>query len=184
MLDHAGRNNYNPGHLTILYDARTSAASNDQLTYLHHYWLATKSYLQWPSLWTQDLEPGNLRLIWYTTHGAEGKRDYPLQSWESVRVAFQSLETEGFRPMLLGWSRENPFPELGGRVPEKVESVLPSARKAKTYSGAMSGHREGESPHDRVMAIIEGEERREAEARAEEVLMGEKAKLIGIDAAA
>ncbi|GAB7364837.1 hypothetical protein MBLNU230_g5630t1 [Neophaeotheca triangularis] len=185
MKDLTDRQNYDPGRITIFYDARTTSSPNDRLTYFHHYWLATKSYLQWPSIWSEDLEPGRLRLVWYTTAGSEGKRDYPLQSWESVRLAFQSLELEGFRPMLLGWVNENPFPELGGRVPEETKSVLPKVRKAKTYSGFMSGHREGESPHDRVMAIIEAEEKREAEKRAKEVVGDdEKRKLMGTEAAA
>lgn len=98
---------------------------------------------------------------------------------------FDSLSEGGFRPVLLGWSGENPFPMLGGVVPDAPKK--PKAPKvAKTWSNAVSGHRqvEGETPHDRVMAIIKADEEREAKLRELQVKewgekgMGEKDALV------
>lgn len=73
--------------------------------------------------------------------------------------------------MILGWSGENPFPMIGGSEPPP-EPVKPKIKVATSYSGAMSGHGKpgtASTPHDRVMAIIGEEERREKEKRASEV---------------
>lgn len=74
--------------------------------------------------------------------------------------------------MVLGWSGENPFPMIGGAEPPP-EPKKPKIRVATSWSGASSGHGGAKgsatTPHDRVMAIITEEERREAEKRAQEV---------------
>lgn len=94
-------------------------------------------------------------------------REYPLHMAYTVKEMFDSLAEEGFRPCIMGWSEENPFPMIGGSEPpappKKVEP-----KRATTWSGGVSGHNKG-SPHDRVMAIIEKEEEREKEGRAKEV---------------
>lgn len=69
--------------------------------------------------------------------------------------------------MIIGYSNENPFPMLGGMEPppppKKAEKK--EAKKAKTWSNHVAGHIDGQTPHDRVMAIIEADEKREAELR-------------------
>lgn len=79
---------------------------------------------------------------------------------------FDDLSDSGFRPCLLGWSGENPFPMLGGVIPDPPRKPK-VPRVAKTWSNAVSGHSraEGETPHDRVMAIIREDEEREARLR-------------------
>jgi len=92
---------------------------------------------------------------------------------------FDSLSDEGFRPMVLGFSGENPFPMIGGMEPPP-EPKQPKVRVVTSASGAVSGHggkgSNGSTPHDRIMAIIEREEGREREKRAEEVRLAEKAE--------
>ena len=106
--------------------------------------------------------------------GNEGFRDFPLYRANLVKEMFDSLSDEGFRPMLLGWSAENPYPMIGGSEPP-LEPVKPKLKVATTVSGYISGHRDdGSTPHDRVMAIISEEERREAGSRKEEVYKDEK----------
>lgn len=86
-----------------------------------------------------------------------------------VKEMFDSLSEEGFRPMVLGWSGENPFPMIGGSEPPP-EPQKPKIKVATTWSGGVSGHgRGGTTPHDRVMAIINEEERKEAESRRKEI---------------
>lgn len=70
--------------------------------------------------------------------------------------------------MVLGWSNENPFPMIGGVEPPP-QPQKPKLQAASTWSGSVSGHREQSTPHDRVVAIITEEERREAEGRKKEV---------------
>lgn len=82
---------------------------------------------------------------------------------------FDSLTDEGFRPMILGWSGENPFPMIGGFQPMPAPKA-PKPRVATSWSGNVSGHgKEGSTPHERVMAIIDKEEEREAKKRKKEV---------------
>lgn len=124
----------------------------------------------WPSLYKQDLDPGQLRLIWYTHVGTEGHRDFPLHRAYAVKDMFDSLSDAGFRPMVLGWSGENPFPMIGGSEPPE-EPKKPKIKVATTWSSTVSGHSSASgTPHDRVMAIIGQEERREAEMRKKEVI--------------
>jgi hypothetical protein len=158
---------YDPGPLRIWFDNRTFKGFNDRLPLYQSYYLSGLSYLNRPSLFTpKDLEPGKLRIVWHTHTGTQGSRDYPLHKWQAVKEMFDDLSNEGFRPMICGYSDENPFPMLGG-----VEPPPPPKKKepkiAKTWSNAVAGHSEtqGETPHDRVMKIIEEDEAREARLR-------------------
>ena len=97
--------------------------------------------------------------------GNEGTRDFPLWKAYAVKEMFDSLSDEGFRPMVLGWSAENPFPMIGGAEPPP-EPKKPTLKVASTWSAGVSGHsRQKGTPYDRVMAIITEEERKEAEGR-------------------
>jgi hypothetical protein len=94
-------------------------------------------------------------------------REYPLHMAYTVKEMFDSLADEGFRPMISGWSEENPFPMIGGvEAPAPPKKIQP--KRATTWSGGVSGHSKG-NPHDRVMAIIEKEEEKEKKGRALEV---------------
>ncbi|KAK5123257.1 hypothetical protein LTR08_006450 [Meristemomyces frigidus] len=69
--------------------------------------------------------------------------------------------------MLLSHQHENPYPTIGGTLPPVPEkkSLARDPRVAKHgVSGAYSGHGGpvGSTPFDRVTAIIEKEEAREA----------------------
>lgn len=171
---------YDPGKIIILFDARTTTTPDVQVSPLQSYYTSTLFRLGWPSLWTPEIPPANLRLIWYTHAGNEGSRDFPLFKAEAVKEMFDSLAAEGFRPMLLGWSAENPYPMIGGELPEKPKAK-PKPRVTTSWSGTVSGHAAMGTPHDRVMAIISEDERREAKKREEEVRIAEKAR--GIDGA-
>jgi hypothetical protein len=58
---------YNPGQVVIFFDHRSFISEKDSMSRYQSYWLSTKSRLGWPSFWyTSDLEPGKLRLVWYT----------------------------------------------------------------------------------------------------------------------
>lgn len=93
---------------------------------------------------------------------------------------FDSLSEEALRPMLIGWSGENPFPMIGGSEPPVAPKRERINAKTTTWSGAVSGHGAADStPHDRVMAIIDHEEAKEAKARQEQIELAKKAEALG-----
>lgn len=58
---------YDPGQVVIFFDHRGFKTDKDAMSRYQSYWLETKYRLGWPSFWyTTDLEPGKLRLVWYT----------------------------------------------------------------------------------------------------------------------
>lgn len=75
-FDPATAGSYDPGAVVVFFDHRGFKSAKDQMSFFQNYWLGTKFRLGWPSIWwTTDLEPGNLRLIWYTVRlpcGTEG----------------------------------------------------------------------------------------------------------------
>lgn len=177
---------YDPGQIVILFDNRMARTKDDNFSTFQSYWTSSLYKLGWPSFSKPDLDPGLLRLTWYTHAGNEGSRDFPLYKADAVKEMFDSLSDEGFRPMVLGWSAENPFPMIGGSAPPS-EPEKPKIKVATSWSGTVSGHNSATTPgtpHDRVMAIIKKDEDREAQVRKKEVLKpeGERGK-IGADAA-
>jgi len=98
--------------------------------------------------------------------GAEGSREYPLHMAYTVKEMYDHLATEGFRPMIIGWSLENPFPMIGGVEPPEPPK-MPKIKRATTWSNTSAGHGADSTPHERVINIIKAEEEREAKARAD-----------------
>lgn len=163
----ASAGTYNPGQVVIFFDHRGFKTEHDAMGRFQNYWLSTKYRLGWPSIWyTSDLEPGKLRLVWYTHAGAEGSREYPLHMAYTVKEMYDHLATEGFRPMIIGWSLENPFPMIGGVEPPEPPK-MPKIKRATTWSNTSAGHGADSTPHERVINIIKAEEEREAKARAD-----------------
>ncbi|RMY34934.1 hypothetical protein D0866_04938 [Hortaea werneckii] len=202
---------HDPGQLVIFFDNRHCGPLNledDKMSRFQHAWLSGLTRMGWPSWWQKpDLEVGKLRLVFYTVMemhtkddkftsatscwltafpqhaGAEGHRDYPLHLAYTVLEMFNSLTDEGFRPFVLGWSGENPFPMIGGAEPPDAPKKALMPQEKRSAAPAYSGHRCGPSnstPHERIMAIIAREEEREAKKRAEEVQIAEKAGEISV----
>lgn len=57
---------YDPGKVIILFDNRISKTQDDKFSYFQSYKTEVLYKLGWPSLYRPDLDPGNIRLIWYT----------------------------------------------------------------------------------------------------------------------
>lgn len=58
---------YDPGSVVVFFDNRSFKHAEDKSSMFQNYWLDTKSRLGWTSLMgIKDLEPGNLRLVFYT----------------------------------------------------------------------------------------------------------------------
>lgn len=59
---------YDAGSLIVLFDGRQSGppAGSNKTSMFTSLWLHSMYRLGWPGLQRPDLEPGNLRLVWYT----------------------------------------------------------------------------------------------------------------------
>ena len=102
-----------------------------------------------------------LRLTGMKHDGNQGQKDFPLHKAPAVKEMFDSLSTEGFRPMIIGYSSENPFPELGGKEPPPPPKKQ-EPKRATTWSNSVAGHSESSTPHDRIMSIIRDDDEKEA----------------------
>lgn len=107
-----------------------------------------------------------LRFHWHflmlaQNDGNQGQKDFPLHKAMAVKEMFDSLSEEGFRPMVYGYSSENPFPMLGGVEPPPPPKKK-EPKRATTWSNAVAGHSQGSTPHDRIMSIIRDDDEKEA----------------------
>ena len=57
---------YDPGKIIVLFDDRLVKSDADQFSSFQSYWTEGLYRLGWPSVRTPDLDPGNVRLVWYT----------------------------------------------------------------------------------------------------------------------
>ena len=57
---------YDPGKIVVLFDNRIARTENDRFSYFQNYWTESLYKLGWPSLYRPNLDPGNIRIIWYT----------------------------------------------------------------------------------------------------------------------
>ncbi|KAK3075756.1 hypothetical protein LTR53_000694 [Teratosphaeriaceae sp. CCFEE 6253] len=175
---------HDPGQLIILFDARhiLPKAEDNQMSRFQTYYLDGLTRMGWANYWDKwSVDPGEIMLIWYTHAGAQGTRAFPLHKCTAVKEMFDSLSDAGFRPMILGWSGENPYPMIGGIAPPPPKKA-PKMRVVTSASATVSGHGGGgkeSTPHDRVMAIIAKEEEREAKARREIVEREKAAEALG-----
>ncbi|KAF2774571.1 hypothetical protein EJ03DRAFT_323135 [Teratosphaeria nubilosa] len=187
-FDPATAGKHDPGSIIILFDGRDQGPAEAgvdsrgvQMNTLSNYYVWGLQKLGRSHYWNPpDLDPGMLRLVWWTHAGNEGHRDFTLFQCSAVKEMYNSLAAEGFRPMILGWSGENPYPMIGGVAPEPAPArpKLPGpTRVAASASVRYSGHGGApeSTPLQRVMAIIDKEEGKEAKKRADEVRIAEKA---------
>jgi hypothetical protein len=130
--------NLNFGSPTIFFDSHPE----EQESYLYSYWSSFKATLkiavtgQVPRF----LNPGTLRIIWYTHDGNEGMKDYELHEYALVRENFDVLLglDEVRRVVVMGYSGQNPYIlGAGGRNPwqdkfrREFQKMDREAREAK-----------------------------------------------------
>lgn len=84
---------YDPGKIVIFFDARTERSSEDKFSTLQRYWTEGLYRLGWPSFYTPDLDPGMLRLVWYTV--SVPKDPYMIPS--------TSLDFSGLYSIISAW---------------------------------------------------------------------------------
>ena len=65
-FDPAKEGKYDPGQIVILFDNRIAKTSDDKFSTIQSYWTESLYRLGWPSLYKPILDPGYIRLIWYT----------------------------------------------------------------------------------------------------------------------
>ena len=57
---------YDPGKIVILFDNRIAKSEHDKFSYIQNYWTDALYKLGWPSWEKPNLDPGSIRLVWYT----------------------------------------------------------------------------------------------------------------------
>jgi signal transduction histidine kinase len=146
------------GSPTIFFDSHPE----EQESYLYSYWSSFKATLkiavtgQVPKF----LNPGTLRIIWYTHDGNEGLKDYELHEYALVRDNFDVLLRldEVRRVVIMGYSGQNPYIlGDGGRNPwqdrfqREFKKMGREGREAKLAQEKMEGtvHREDRDRKER-----------------------------------
>ena len=101
--------NLNFGSPTIFFDSHPE----EQESYLYSYWSSLKASLKiaYTGRVPKFLNPGQLRIIWYTQDGNEGLKDYELHEYALVRDNFDVLLnlSEVRRVVIMGYSGQNPY---------------------------------------------------------------------------
>jgi len=110
--------------LKSLRDLRTKAVGESpviffdshpeqQDSYLYSYVSSLKSTLStaWTGIVPPFLEPGELRIVWWTTDGNEGNKDYPLRKYREVRDQYETLlnHPDVKRCLITGYPGQNPY---------------------------------------------------------------------------
>ncbi|KAG0648479.1 hypothetical protein D0Z07_5489 [Hyphodiscus hymeniophilus] len=129
--------NVNFGSQTIFFDSHPE----EQESYLYSYWSSFKSSLKiaWTGQVPKFLNPGTLRIIWYTQDGSEGMKDYELHEYALVRDNFDVLLRldEVRRVVIMGYSGQNPYVlGVGGRNPfqDKFQRDLKRAQREARHA--------------------------------------------------
>jgi hypothetical protein len=164
------------GSPIIFFDSHPEEQAQSYL-YSGLSWLGSQLHIAFTGQVPRPHLPGNLRVIWYTTDGNQGLKDYQLHEYAQVRENFDELlkMDEIRRVVIMGYPSENPYVvEPGGkksklakqldkkmqRIREDREDVKKNMEKDKAVYGAdeMDEHIDSEE---------EEEEFRELEAKKE-----------------
>lgn len=175
--------NINFGTPTIFFDSHPE----EQESYLYSYWSSFKSSLKiaWTGQVPKFLNPGTLRIIWYTQDGNEGMKDYELHEYALVRNNFDVLLKldEVRRVVIMGYSGQNPYVMgAGGRNPwqdkfrREFRKVEREAREAK-LAQELTERGPGPSMSKEERARVE----REKKERLDNSKEGRIGKLIDIE---
>jgi len=119
------------GRPSIFFDSHPS----EQESYLYSYWssLKTSLHIAWTGQVPKPLEPGMLRLIFWTHDNSQGIKDYPLHEYAGVQDAFNEAlqQPEVRRCMVMGFSGQNPYILGDGGKNPWVEKFEREARNRK-----------------------------------------------------
>lgn len=81
---------YDPGKIVILFDNRIAKTEDDKFSYFQSYWTESLYKLGWPSLYRPNLDPGNIRLVWYTVSAQQPKNALMRDGVKSLLVRLKS----------------------------------------------------------------------------------------------
>ncbi|RDW74955.1 hypothetical protein BP6252_06097 [Coleophoma cylindrospora] len=119
--------NVNFGTPVIFFDSHPE----EQESYLYSYYSSLKKTLKiaFTGNVPKPLEPGKLRLVWWTHDGSEGHKDYELHQYALVRDNFDGLLAlpEIRRCLVTGFAGQNPY--VAGNNPWEMDKKF--ARNAK-----------------------------------------------------
>ncbi|KAL3424142.1 hypothetical protein PVAG01_03423 [Phlyctema vagabunda] len=173
------------GNPVIFFDSHPE----EQEGYLYSYWSSLVSTLK--IAWTGDvpkqLMPGKLRMVWWTTEGTQGVKDYELHQYELVRNNFDGLLAlpEVRRCLITGYSGQNPF-VMSSNPWADADKKFKRDKKAQEERNQKQAQRLDDSKEGRqgtlvdIESVIKSNEKAEEERRrrADEEDTGEEARLI------
>ncbi|KAF2147769.1 hypothetical protein K461DRAFT_298385 [Myriangium duriaei CBS 260.36] len=131
--------------------------------------------ISWTGDVVLDVQPGLVRLQWYTTDGKFGKKDYELREHEDVRQGFEKLCTldDVSRCQVLGYPSQNPFSIFGESEfaiqERKKREILDSAQ----YRDFIPRNKKGPSVAEQIDDIIDFEEKKQ-EGKKQQFVVGEE----------
>jgi hypothetical protein len=118
-------------------------------SYLGPYITSLKSSLStaWTGIVPPFHEPGELRIVWWTTDGNQGNKDYPLRKYVEVREYYNTLvdHPEVRRCLIMGYQGQNPYSEtaesnlLLEMLNENEKELARTVRQAETKKAMEEG---------------------------------------------
>ncbi|KAF4553534.1 Hypothetical protein D9617_6g092650 [Elsinoe fawcettii] len=123
-----------------------------------------------------DIEPGMLRLQWYTTDNTFGKRDYLLREHSEAQTGWETLCNlpEVQRAMIVGYPSQNPY-SIDGKSQWKLqEQKKREILQEERYRDLVPRQKKEPGVGDRIEDILMEEELREKRQRKREEKEGRK----------
>lgn len=107
----------------------------EQESYLYSFWSSLKSSLTiaWTGVVPPFHEPGKLRLVFWTSDGNQGIKDYELHEYELVREVWEKLfnTSDVKRALVTGYSGQNPYITNYGASRTWVDAVERKKRQER-----------------------------------------------------
>ncbi|PNS18156.1 hypothetical protein CAC42_3601 [Sphaceloma murrayae] len=114
-----------------------------------------------------DVQPGMLRLQWYTTDGNFGKRDYELREHAEAQTGWETICNlpDVARAMIVGYPSQNPY-SIDGKSQYAVQEMRrQEILRSQEYRDLVPRKKKEPGVGDRIEDIIMEEECREKRLR-------------------
>ncbi|TKX22459.1 hypothetical protein C1H76_5241 [Elsinoe australis] len=121
-----------------------------------------------------DVQPGMIRLQWYTTDGNFGKRDYELREHAEAQTGWETLCNlpEVDRAMIVGYPSQNPY-SIDGKSQWVVQEMKKKEiMQSQEYRDLVPRKKKEPGIGDRIDDIIQDEDLREKKRRQREEKQG------------
>jgi hypothetical protein len=145
------------GSPAIFFDSHPS----EQESYLYSYWSSLKNtlHIAWTGQVPKPLEPGTLRVVFWTHENTQGIKDYELHEYILVQESWEELckQDEVRRCLVMGYSGQNPYVRADGGSNPWVEKFQRDQKRERERA-RQGGERMDNSKEGRVGKLIDIEE--------------------------